>query len=120
MTQLNQPETEQGLPFRTIVHVVYALFAIGIVSMGVFGASIIASIVLAYYKRSDAAGTIYAAHLDWAIKTFWWGLLWMCVSVLLTFIFIGWITGVVTMVWIIFRIVKGWLAHWSGQSPEFE
>lgn len=120
MSQSDLPEIEQGLPFRKLVHVVYALFAIGIVSMGVFGASIIASVVLAYYKRSDVAGTIYAAHLDWIIKTFWWGLLWLSISGVLTMIFIGWITGAIALIWVIFRVIKGWLAHFSGQSPELE
>ncbi|HLS42207.1 MAG TPA: hypothetical protein VK026_02945 [Paenalcaligenes sp.] len=120
MSQSNLPESEQGLPSRTLIHVVYALFAIGIISMGVFGASIIASVILAYYKRSDVAGTIYAPHLDWVIRTFWWGLLWMAISGLLTMVFIGWITGVVALVWVIFRVIKGWLSHFAGQSPELE
>ncbi|MCQ9615878.1 hypothetical protein L1889_03495 [Paenalcaligenes niemegkensis] len=120
MSQPHLPESEQGLPLRTVVHAVYALFAIGIISMGVFGASIIAAVVLAYYKRGDVAGTIYASHLDWIIKTFWWGLLWLAISAVLTMIFIGWITGIIALVWIIFRVIKGWLSHFSGQSPELE
>jgi uncharacterized membrane protein len=73
--------------------------------------------VLAYLKRADATGTVYARHFDWVIKTFWWGLLWFVLSGLGTYIFIGWITGVIALIWIVYRVIKGWLALASGQAP---
>ena len=110
------PELEPGLPLRKITHICYALFALAMISAGLFGAAAVAAVILAYVKRSDASGTIYASHLDWVIKTFWWGLLWVVLSGLLTAIFIGWVTGIVALVWIIHRLIKGWLALAAGQA----
>ncbi len=112
-----QHEPETGFPLRKLAHLIYGLFALGLVSAGFFGVATIAAIVLAYLKRSEAAGTVYAVHLDWVIKTFWWGLLWFALSALATLIFIGWLTGLIALVWVVYRIAKGWLALYAGNAP---
>ncbi|PLC48784.1 hypothetical protein CR159_16745 [Pollutimonas subterranea] len=117
MTQVYPPDEGKGMSMRNLTHLIYGLFALGLLSAGFFGVATIAAIVLAYLKRADAAGTLYAQHFDWVIKTFWWGLLWMVLSALATFIFIGWITGVIALVWIVYRVIKGWLALLSGSPP---
>lgn len=116
MSQLQQPEHEQGLSFRTLTHVIYGLFSVGMFGV-FFWLAVIAAMVITYYKRSEVAGTVYAAHFDWIIRTFWWGLLWLIVSWVLTLIFIGWITGLLAFIWIFYRLAKGWLALFAGQSP---
>jgi len=112
-----QPEPETGLTLRKLTHLIYGLFALGLVSAGFFGVATIAAIVLAYLKRSDAAGTIYAPHFDWVIATFWWGMLWFALSAIATFIFIGWLTGLIALVWVVYRIARGWLSLFSGGAP---
>lgn len=116
MSQLQQPEHETGLSLKNLMHVIYALFSVGMVS-AVFSLAAIAAVVVAYYKRSEVAGTVYAAHFDWIIKTFWWGLLWFIVSWILTIVFIGWVTGLITLIWVYYRLAKGWLAHCDGKTP---
>ncbi len=111
------PEDGNGLSMRSLTHVIYGLFALGLLVPASSGLQPIAAIVLAYLKRADATGTVYARHFDWVIKTFWWGLLWFVLSGLGTFIFIGWITGVIALVWIVYRVIKGWLALASGLPP---
>ncbi|CAM5781653.1 DUF4870 family protein [Castellaniella caeni] len=113
----NTPDTEKGLTQRQLVHLMYGLFAVGILSAGFFGAAAIAAVVLAYLKRGDMVGTVYAGHVDWIIRTFWWGLLWLVLSAAATVIFIGFATGLVAVVWIIYRLAKGWLAHFAGETP---
>ncbi len=117
MTDALPPEENKGLSLKWLTHIIYGLFALGVVSAGFIGVATIASIVLAYLKRSDAAGTVYAPHFDWVIKTFWWGLLWVVISALLTFIFIGWITGLAALIWVVYRVIKGWLALLDGNAP---
>lgn len=112
-----QLEPETGLTLRKLTHLIYGLFALGLISAGFFGVATIAAIILAYLKRSDAAGTVYASHIDWVIKTFWWGLLWFALSALATLIFIGWLTGLIALVWVVYRIAKGWLALFAGNAP---
>ncbi|MGB6008036.1 DUF4870 family protein [Castellaniella sp.] len=111
------PDTDKGLTQRQLIHLMYALFAVGILSAGFLGAAAVAAVVLAYLKRGDMVGTVYAGHIDWIIRTFWWGLLWLVLSALAAFIFVGFVTGVVAMVWIIYRLAKGWLAHCAGETP---
>ncbi len=120
MTEVLPPDDNKGLSLRQLTHLIYGLFAIGLISAGFFGIATLAAVVLAYLKRADAAGTIYASHFDWLIKTFWWGALWLVLSGLATFIFIGWLTGLVALVWVVYRIAKGWLALLSGEAPENE
>lgn len=120
MSQAYPPNDGNGLSMRNLTHLIYGLFALGLLSGGVFGVATIAAIVIAYLKRADAAGTLYANHFDWLIRTFWWGLLWIVLSGLATFIFIGWLTGLIALVWIVYRLVKGWLALISGQAPVAE
>ncbi|WP_323016986.1 hypothetical protein [Castellaniella sp.] len=111
------PGTDKGLTQRQLIHLMYALFAAGILSAGILGAAAIAAVVLAYLKRGDMVGTVYAGHIDWIIRTFWWGLLWLALSAVATVIFIGFATGVIAMIWIIYRLAKGWLAHCAGETP---
>jgi uncharacterized membrane protein len=112
------PEEEtKGPSLLTLTHIMYGLFALGIVSVFFLGAGAVAALVVAYLKRADAAGTIYAPHFDWIIRTFWWGLLWMVISLVLMLVFIGWVTGAAALVWLIYRIAKGWLALLSGYAP---
>src|SRR5690554_5512241 len=117
MTQAYQPQEDPGLPLRKVTHIIYGLFALGILSAGVFGVATIAAIVLAYLKRGDAAGTVYAAHFDWVLTTFWWSVLWFVLSALATFIFVGWITGFVALIWLVYRVIKGWLALFGSRPP---
>ncbi len=118
MTEAMFPEDSPGPNMRTITHVIYGLFLLGLIGAAFLGLAVVAAIVLAYYKRGDAVGTLYAGHFDWVIKTFWWGLLWMVLSAIATHIFIGWITGLVAIVWLLYRLIKGWLALFAGQTPE--
>ena len=120
MTDALPPEDNSGLSLKWLTHIIYGLFALGVLTAGFLGISTLAAIVLAYVKRSDAAGTIYAVHFDWVIKTFWWGLLWLLISGLLTFVFIGWLVGLAVVIWVVYRLIKGWLALVEGTAPSPE
>lgn len=115
----NETSTEGKAPIdlRTLTHVAYALFAIGLLSGGMFGIATVAAMVLLYVKRADAAGTFYAAHFDWLTQTFWWGLLAFVVSGIATYIYIGWIGVAATAIWVLYRLIKGWLALLESRAP---
>ncbi len=118
MTDDQLQENASGdLNLRKLTHIMYGLFALGVISAGLFGVALLAAVVLAYMKRGDAAGTVYARHFDWIIMTFWWGLLWSVLSALATYIFIGWLTGLAVLVWVLYRITRGWLALFEGRTP---
>ena len=114
--------------------VVYALFAvaalIGVASHGfplfapLFGLVGLIAIVIAYVKRGEAAGTWLASHFRWLIRTFWWSLLWALIGglvlVTLGLILIGIPIALaiwaVDTVWVIYRVIRGYLLFHSSQA----
>jgi uncharacterized membrane protein len=96
---------------KTVAMVVYALQAAGFF----VGITWIVAIVMDYVKRDDARGTWLEAHFSWQIRTFWWGLLWAVVGGILTLVVVGFAILFADAVWIIYRIVKGWLNLAEGK-----
>ncbi|HET7005453.1 MAG TPA: hypothetical protein VFK65_08185 [Candidatus Binatia bacterium] len=108
----------------TVTHLVYALHALSlligittsatIIGAFVFGIPSIIAVVINYLKRGEARGTFLASHFRWQIRTFWFGLLWCLLGGLLFVTFIGIPLAIAVFiaagVWVIFRIVRGWLA----------
>ncbi|MCS3509386.1 hypothetical protein D3C85_483700 [compost metagenome] len=117
MSDPQTPLPGTTLDLRTLTHVAYGLFALGFLTSGILGIATLAAVVLMYVKRSDAAGTVYAAHFDWMLRTFWWAMLWLAISAIAIYIFIGWISLIATIVWVLYRLIKGWLALLDGGAP---
>jgi uncharacterized membrane protein len=90
---------------KTVATVVYALQAAGFF----LGITWIAAVIVDYVKREDAVGTWLESHYRWQIRTFWWGLLWGVIGGILALIVIGFLILAADAIWIIYRIVKGWL-----------
>ncbi len=90
---------------RNVATAVYALQAAGFL----FGITWIIAAIVDYVKRDDAAGTWLESHFRWQIRTFWWGLLWGVIGGILFIVIIGWFVLMADAIWIIYRIVKGWL-----------
>ena len=123
------PHTNLDGP-RAWCHVIYALHALAVV-VGVAGAATIAgafvfgvpsliAVVLNYLKRSEVKGTWLDSHFRWQIRTFWFTVLWLLVYGLLIITLIGipiaWVLIVVLGLWVIYRVIRGWLALGKG-SP---
>jgi uncharacterized membrane protein len=101
---VRSPQELSGL--KTVTMAVYALQA---VSFFFFLPAVVA-VVINYVKRDDARGTVYESHFSWQIRTFWWGLVWSLVGmVLLLALGLGLIVLGVVYVWLIYRVVKGFL-----------
>ena len=96
-------QDEQGL--KTIATLVYALQVAGFF----LGITWIVAVIIDYVKKDDAAGSWLESHFRWQIHTFWWGLLWGVIGGILTLVLIGFVVLFADAVWIIYRIVKGWL-----------
>jgi uncharacterized membrane protein len=78
----------------------------------------VVAVVLAYVKREDFHGTPYETHCEWQIRTFWWGLVWLVVGLLLAMAFVGFVILFAAWVWMIYRVVKGWLKLNEGKPVE--
>jgi uncharacterized membrane protein len=90
---------------KTVATVVYALQAAGFF----IGITWIVAIVVDYVKKDDAKGTWLESHFRWQIRTFWWGLLWGIIGGILLLVLVGYFVLLATAIWLIYRIVKGWL-----------
>lgn len=92
----------EGKKLTTIIYALYAAsFLVGVTA--------IAAIIMNYIKKDDVAGTFLESHFRWQIRTFWFGLLWGVVGVITMMIIIGIPILLANAIWIIYRIVKGWL-----------
>lgn len=91
--------------------VVYALYAISLI----LGVTYLVGIIVNYVKYPDVRGTWVESHFLWQRRTFWYSLLWFAVGVATSFIAVGMVVLVVSGVWVIYRIVKGWVFLSDGK-----
>jgi uncharacterized membrane protein len=126
------PNPSANAPVSAIL-AVYILFGIaavvGIAGHGLFiGAPLltllgIVAVIIAYVKRDDAGGTWLASHVTWLIRTFWWSFLWNALGWIVLFtlglILIGiplaWCIWVATTIWVVYRLVRGYLYFKDSQ-----
>lgn len=99
---------------KTLTTIIYALYAASFL----VAITAIVAIVMNYVKKDDVAGTFLESHFRWQIRTFWFGLLWAVVGAITYLIVIGWLVLFANGVWIIYRIVKGWL-RLSDNKPMY-
>jgi len=107
-----------------LTHVIYALHAFSafagvtttmfVVTAFLTGWPSIIAVILNYVKQGDVRGTFLESHFRWQIRTFWFALLWIGIAMLLFVTIIGipvaWVLVVLTGLWVLYRIVRGWLA----------
>jgi uncharacterized membrane protein len=84
---------------------VYALQALSFL----LGITYFVAIVVNYVKLDDTRGTWIESHFRWQIRTFWFSLLWFALGGLLLIIVVGYLILIANGLWMIYRIVKGWL-----------
>ena len=99
----NDPQLKSA---KTVTTIIYALQAASFFSGGV---TLLAAVVINYVKKDDVRGTWLESHFRWQIKTFWFSLLWSVLGYLTFVAVIGYFILVANMVWLIYRIAKGWL-----------
>ena len=88
---------------KNYVFIAYVTYALGLLIL--FTPFI--GVLLAFIKRDEAQGSIYASHIDWLIKTFWVSLIGLLLGRLTIFILIGWLILAATGIWLIYRVVIG-------------
>ena len=115
-----------------LTHILYALHAfsalMGVISSAAVvtafltGWPSILAVILNYAKRSDVRDTWLESHFSWQLRTFWFAVLWVVVAVLLFATVVGiplaWIILVATGLWVLYRILRGWLALNDGRPIE--
>ncbi|MGP9637289.1 DUF4870 family protein [Psychrobacter sp. AOP3-A1-26] len=120
----------------TYNHITYFLYVISYFTAGLLW---IVPIIMNYAKRHDADGSWLATHFDWQIKTFWYGIVWFVVGIIIiTFALGGFgvsmfadsgniaigsllLAGLglfiiaFTFIWHLYRMIRGWIALTDGR-----
>ena len=113
----------------TLTHVLYGMHAFSAL-MGVLGTTFIITsfltgwpsiiaVIVNYIKRDEVRGTFLDSHFSWQLRTFWYALLWVFVIGLLIITLIGipiaWVVAIVVGIWVLYRIIRGWMNLASRQ-----
>ena len=122
-----EPAPSHGMV--TLTHILYGLHGFSAV-MGMLAPGLIVTafltgwpsiiaVIINYVKRSDTRGTYLDSHLSWQLRTFWWTLLWVIIAgiMFITLIGIPFAIGValLTGVWVLYRLLRGWIALAQGR-----
>ncbi|MBN1683919.1 MAG: hypothetical protein JW855_00525 [Gammaproteobacteria bacterium] len=90
---------------KTLALVIYILQAVAFFN----GITAIIGVIINYIKLDEVKGTWLESHFRWQITTFWFALLWTIIGVITFVFFIGMIILALNSIWVIYRIIKGWL-----------
>lgn len=107
--QENNQVTEKQ---KTYLLITYIVFVVGFFTGGLIT---IAGLVMAYLKRNDYNNSIYESHVTYLIRTFWIGFLYTAISFVLSIIGIGLLLAVLTAIWYVIRIVKGFVTFYDAK-----
>ena len=120
----------------TYTHVIYGLHAFAVLvgltgSVTVVGSFVggipsIVAVVMNYVRRSATRGTFLESHFRWQIRTFWFAFLWAAIIwiigaslfVLLIGFVLLWIGLGALGIWIMYRVIRGWIAL-VGREPMY-
>ncbi|TDR71632.1 DUF4870 family protein [Paludibacterium purpuratum] len=92
-------------PLHNVALATYILYGLGLF----FPVCTLIGLIVAYVKRQDAAGSGYASHFTWLIRTFWISLGVAIVGVLTMLIGIGVLILIALWIWHVYRLVAGFL-----------
>jgi uncharacterized membrane protein len=136
VTDIPVPPGANGAPSPALISmtlVVYALFGVAaVVALVAHGFPPIAplggivgiiAIIMAHVKRAEAAGSWLASHYRWLIRTFWFSVLWGSVGAIifavLLLVLIGPVIALViwfaTAIWVLYRLIRGYMLFNSSQ-----
>lgn len=114
----------------TLTHVMYGLHAFSaltgiltpalVVTAFLTGWPSIIAVIVNYVKRSEVRETWLASHFSWQLRTFWFAVLWVVVGAVLFATVVGipvaFVLWLGTGIWVLYRLIRGWLALGSRQA----
>ena len=102
------------------LHVLYLLHGLAPFTMWLLA---IVAVIVGMATRDTARGTWLDSHYSWLQRTFWWGLLWVAISWVITGvllitivgILLIWVPWTILFVWYLYRVIRGWLLLNDGK-----
>lgn len=93
--------------YQDLKKYVWAIYLLQFLTLFTGGISLLISAFIAYLKYDESIGTIEESHLQWQIKTFWFGLAGMLLGFVLLLVWIGGFVMTIVWLWIAYRVIKG-------------
>ena len=107
-----------------IAHAMYALHAFSaltgvlssafVVTAFLTGWPSIIAILINFFTRNKVRGTWLDSHWGWQMRTFWFALIWILIALVFAITIVGLVVAlpviVFTGLWVLYRVVRGWLA----------
>jgi uncharacterized membrane protein len=124
------PQAQPSAGMVRLTHIMYGMHAFSAL-MGLLGPMFIVTafltgwpsiiaVIINYVKRSDVRGTHLDSHFGWQLRTFWYAVLGAIVALALVLTLIGiplaWILAIVLGIWVLYRLIRGWIALAEGRS----
>lgn len=117
-------EYRPGEGMIKLTHLIYALHALSVITGIATSATIVGSfvggipsiiaVILNYVKRGEVRGSWLDSHFSWQIRTFWYAAMWVVVAYLMFITIIGipffFVIVALAGLWVMYRVVRGWLA----------
>lgn len=96
-----------SVPDASKLNIAYILYGLGCFT----GFATIAGLIFAYLSEKSG-------HRQFLIRTFWLGLLFSVISFMLTVVMIGIPMLILVAIWMLVRIISGWIALNDGRDLE--
>lgn len=91
--------------------VIYILYLLGFV----LGITPIVGVIMAYVNRAGAEPWL-ESHYTFQIRTFWIGVLYTAIGLVLTLVLVGFLVLLFVTIWYIVRCVQGMMAANRGEA----
>ena len=108
---LDQDVVASSSSSRSTVQLVYILYAVGFFT----GITYIVGGIIAVLKKSDEKNPVMKSHFSYQARTFWFSVLWSVLGFATVLVIIGYIILIANGIWVLYRLVKGWLAFSEGK-----
>jgi uncharacterized membrane protein len=104
-----------GRPTDTrVAHILYLLHGLAPFTFWLLA---LAALVVGMMNRDAVRDSWVETHYSWLSRTFWWGLLWIVIAGIITFILVitvvgivvSWVPYTVLFLWYLYRVIRGWL-----------
>ncbi len=99
-------KTADETTLQRLALIVYVLQAASLFSGSL---TLFAGVIINYVRMEDVRGSWLESHFRWQTKTFWYTLLWIVIGGVTTLFLIGWVILLAVSLWLIYRVVKGWV-----------
>ena len=78
------------------------------------------ALVINSIRRQDDPNPLHRAHHRYMIRTFWWSLVWLVLSLPLFFLYVlpGLLAYAVVGIWYLYRSLKGWMRFADSRFPD--